>query len=1202
MGNNLLQIIGILLLFLLTVSGMYGQVINVQVVDAQADREAVVQALAGDGVTISNITFGCEPGSFGSFQDGFQDITAGFTMATGIVENLLGPNISDNYPSPTTGVGTEPDLSAIVTETMRDVRIVEFDLETAGDSLRFNYLFGSEEYPEFVCAEFNDVFGFFISGPGINGTFSNNAVNIARIPGSNDPITVNTVNGGMVGMDGDLINCTSLDNTEYYIDNTGGLNHELDGTTVSLTTGIRVKPCATYHLKLAIADVKDSSYDSAVFIEEGSLVSSGGAISYSTGYFDPVSGLESAVRECVNAEVMVQIFSDVEIEAVVEIGFGMGLMEGVDFDEVADVFSIGAGESNLIFQIVPMNSQFASISDSILLEVSILTVDGCELIPPEPIYIPVLPAFDPQIDIPTSICEGDTIFLSATGAPSILWTPASVVDDPSASSTFALLDQTGTINFSSTFGVCDFSQSVEVTVLTEDPTLLDFDLCPGDSLMINGNMIGAAGNYLVSEQSVLGCDSIVDITLTVLSDIIQIENANICQGESFFVGGADQTVGGDYEDIFTASNGCDSLVTTFLTVFPKFDSESDVAICSGDSVFLQNQWQQSNGMYFDTLPAMNNCDSVVITHLLVNEAFDFFSEIFLCEGDSAFVDNAWQKESATFIESYLSQGNCDSTVTVELFVTAEIIIETELLVCEGDSVMIDGNWESAATIVEEEFLSSSNCDSIVRTEVIMQTSYEMLSEELFLCTGDSVFVDGNWQFVNGVFEEQLQTIGGCDSIRQTTLNFSDFVLNELPVSICEGENYFAEDALQTLSGMYFDTLMTASGCDSIVATNLLVVSEIFQQRDTSICDGEAIQLGATLASATGVYLQSETSIGGCDSLIEWNLMVQATFLEENVINLCEGELFFAEGAMQSEPGLYSDVFVSQLGCDSIIETELQFSSAHLIESSMAICPGDSVFLDGEWRYESGFFVENNSTAMGSCDSIIQTTLEVVDAAFLVNSRVLCPGEEFEFAGEVISQAGTYCDTSYLGPGCLNTVCLVVEAATPLDLELPADVSVLPGQPYSFDLNQEYFYDWSGNTGLSCNDCANPELIATTDVTLAFSVEDENGCRNDFEVTIDVIEEVELTIPSAFSPNNDGLNDGFGPLWMRGGKEIRSFSVYNRWGELLFESSGTEPNDVLQWDGTFKGDPCEIGVYVYQIDLRLWNGESEIFRGDVTLIR
>lgn len=227
---------------------------------------------------------------------------------------------------------------------------------------------------------------------------------------------------------------------------------------------------------------------------------------------------------------------------------------------------------------------------------------------------------------------------------------------------------------------------------------------------------------------------------------------------------------------------------------------------------------------------------------------------------------------------------------------------------------------------------------------------------------------------------------------------------------------------------------------------------------------------------------------------------------------------------------------------------------------------------------------------------------MVDANFVINERILCPGEVFEFAGKDVFQAGTYCDTSYLGPGCLNTVCLVVIEAEPIDLELPVDVSVLPGQTYGFDLNQDYFYDWGGNDDLSCNDCANPEISPTSDVTLEFSVEDVNGCRSDFDVTLDVIEEVDITIPSAFSPNSDGMNDGFGPVWMRGGKEIRSFRVYNRWGELLFESSGVEALDVMRWDGTFKGEDCEIGVYVYQIELRLWSGESEIFRGDVTLIR
>src|SRR5690606_1780277 len=74
--------------------------------------------------------------------------------------------------------------------------ILEFDFVPNGDSLMFRYVFASKEYPGYTCSSFNDAFGFFISGPGINGPFSNNAINIALIPGTDVPVAINTLNSG----------------------------------------------------------------------------------------------------------------------------------------------------------------------------------------------------------------------------------------------------------------------------------------------------------------------------------------------------------------------------------------------------------------------------------------------------------------------------------------------------------------------------------------------------------------------------------------------------------------------------------------------------------------------------------------------------------------------------------------------------------------------------------------------------------------------------------------------------------------------------------------------------------------------------------------------------------------------------------------------------------------------------------------------
>jgi gliding motility-associated-like protein len=172
---------------------------------------------------------------------------------------MIVPNVSDH------------DLTILAGATTNNASVLEFDFIPNGETLSFRYVFGSEEYHQYVCSSFNDAFGFFLSGPGIDGPFSNNAINIALIPGTDDPVTINSVNNGF-GNNPDDPNCPAS-NPEFFNDNTGGQTVVYNGLTVVLTATAQVQCGETYHIKLAVADASDQILDSGVFLEAGSFSS-----------------------------------------------------------------------------------------------------------------------------------------------------------------------------------------------------------------------------------------------------------------------------------------------------------------------------------------------------------------------------------------------------------------------------------------------------------------------------------------------------------------------------------------------------------------------------------------------------------------------------------------------------------------------------------------------------------------------------------------------------------------------------------------------------------------------------------------------------------------------------------------------------------------------------------------------------------------
>jgi gliding motility-associated-like protein len=149
----------------------------------------------------------------------------------------------------------------------------------------------------------------------------------------------------------------------------------------------------------------------------------------------------------------------------------------------------------------------------------------------------------------------------------------------------------------------------------------------------------------------------------------------------------------------------------------------------------------------------------------------------------------------------------------------------------------------------------------------------------------------------------------------------------------------------------------------------------------------------------------------------------------------------------------------------------------------------------------------------------------------------------------------------------------------------------------------YTYSWSPDETLSCSTCANPVASMSVTTTYIVDVTSNHDCRNSDSVTIHLYcSSSQIFIPNSFTPNGDGQNDVFYPRGT-GISNIKSFRIYNRWGELLFERTNIAMNDESNaWDGTFGGATPRPDVYVYIVDAICETGEPIFIKGDVTIIR
>ena len=323
------------LLFLHTSAS--SQTINIR--NTLSPDELVRDVLLGGGVSVSNVVYTGANGQKGSFTGDTLavnlelDFVAGIILSTGTSGSARGPNLS---PSTTTdhppGPGdADPELNALANGVVHDAVLLEFDFIPTTDTVQFNFVFASEEYDEFVNLGYNDVFGFFVTGPGLPPN-----LNVAKVPGTNDVVSINTIN--------------ATSNPIYYKENAAGRQLSFDGLTRGLTAIIPVTPCETYHLKIAIADVGDGAFDSAVFLEAGSFASDK---AYNLA---PVfTNIDNSLTEnCGSGIINVQRLDDFDVELKIPIEIGGTAQNGVDYELLPDTIIILAGDSFTSLTITPI--------------------------------------------------------------------------------------------------------------------------------------------------------------------------------------------------------------------------------------------------------------------------------------------------------------------------------------------------------------------------------------------------------------------------------------------------------------------------------------------------------------------------------------------------------------------------------------------------------------------------------------------------------------------------------------------------------------------------------------------------------------------------------------------------------------------------------------------------------------------------------
>ena len=362
----------------------------------------------------------------------------------------------------------------------------------------------------------------------------------------------------------------------------------------------------------------------------------------------------------------------------------------------------------------------------------------------------------------------------------------------------------------------------------------------------------------------------------------------------------------------------------------------------------------------------------------------------------------------------------------------------------------------------------------------------------------------------------------------------------------------------------------------------------------TVTDCKGYTLNGYTYTNSGIYTQTITNSGGCDSIITLNLTIDNTIsadYADEYVTTCGAYTWrcHINGSCGSyttqcltfnSSGVYQDIVTRPNSCDSIITLHLTITPPIFSTITQSICNGQTY--DGHGS--SGTYIDT-LVATNGCDSIRTLQLTVLSKSFSTIAETICDGQTYDGHGS----SGTYIDTLVATNGCDSITTLQLTVLPKPAPYLGADTALCTGKSIQLYPGQFTTYTWQDGSAQDHFTVTQPGL---------YSVIVSNSCGSGSDEIIIKEDICDNYFPSAFTPNNDGKNDLFKILGAQNLKDYH-LAVYNRYGQKVFET-----NDYTKgWTGIVNGQVQNTGVFVWYCNFKKSSSQENIvMKGTVVLIR
>jgi gliding motility-associated-like protein len=416
------------------------------------------------------------------------------------------------------------------------------------------------------------------------------------------------------------------------------------------------------------------------------------------------------------------------------------------------------------------------------------------------------------------------------------------------------------IKFTTNVG-CDSFVKLNLTQIPITRRNLSLEICEGDSVKIGNQVFSQSTNTQLTLVSSQDCDSIINLSLTVNPVFETIINREICDGDSIQIGNQFYSASGTYQIDFKSIKNCDSIVQLNLSLIPITTTNISRNICSGSSIQFGNQIFNATGTYNIVFQSVKNCDSLVVLDLTVTDTIFTDLAAGICSGTRYQIGDSIFTIAGNYMIPLKAIGGCDSIVNLSLTVLDSFVINLTESICKGDSIIIGNQVFDENGNYKIVLKASGGCDSIIYLGLTIIEPITTNKTDI-ICDGESIIIGNEIFDETGQYSVLLQSSLGCDSTVNLNLTVRDEIRTNINGAICQGESFLFGNQNLTEGGTYTNVLQSSTSCDSTILLTLVKNPNpiVNATVDSSLVFvGSEVQLNAVSQSQNLTYTWTPTN-------------------------------------------------------------------------------------------------------------------------------------------------------------------------------------------------------------------------------------------------------------------------------------------------------------------------------------------------------